>query len=54
MMTVFEQACRAGFAIGQIEEAMGLLADMEKNDARYWAMKALTRARDALKTGKCS
>lgn len=42
---------RIGFAKGQIAEAMGFLQDAGANDARYWAMKALVRAKDMLETG---
>lgn len=42
---------RIGFAKGQIVEARGFLEDAAANDARYWAMKALVRARDMLETG---
>lgn len=42
---------RIAFAVGQIAEAMGFLEDTQKSDARYWAIKALIRAKDMLTTG---
>jgi hypothetical protein len=53
--SVVERSCelnrRVGFAVAEITEAMGFLEDCLKSDARYWAMKALIRARDMLTSG---
>lgn len=40
---------KIGFARAQIEEALGLLEDVEKSDAKYWAYRALVRANDELR-----
>jgi hypothetical protein len=50
----FENARRIGFAVAEITEAMGFLEDTTKSDARYWAMKALVRAKDMLETGSAT
>jgi hypothetical protein len=50
-MLIMENARRIGFAVAEITEAMGFLEDCRKSDARYWAMKALIRARDMLTSG---
>jgi hypothetical protein len=49
-----ELSRRAGFAVAEITEAMGFLEDTTKSDARYWAMKALIRARDMLTSGSAT
>jgi hypothetical protein len=50
----FENARRIVFAVAEITEAMGFLEDCNKSDARYWAMKALIRARDMLTSGNAT
>jgi hypothetical protein len=49
-----ELSRRVGFAIAEITEAMGFIEDVAKSDARYWAMKALIRARDMLTSGSAT